>query len=130
FPRDKTCGDGLTAQALRLLERLGVDVRALTDCTTVREAVLVSPSGRRVVLPLSPRGVTSAVVPRQVLDATLVAHACRRGVDVRTGAPLTALDGLPAGHADEAGVCAQVDGLGVVARHVIAADGHWSAVRR
>ena len=25
FPRDKTCGDGLTTSALRLLERLGLD---------------------------------------------------------------------------------------------------------
>src|SRR3974390_991034 len=29
FPRDKTCGDGLTARALRLLERFGLDVRTL-----------------------------------------------------------------------------------------------------
>ncbi len=25
FPRDKCCGDGLTAEALRLLEELGLD---------------------------------------------------------------------------------------------------------
>ena len=29
FPRDKTCGDGLTANALRLLERLGMSAAVL-----------------------------------------------------------------------------------------------------
>ncbi|MGH9031933.1 MAG: FAD-dependent monooxygenase, partial [Acidimicrobiia bacterium] len=52
FPRDKTCGDGLTTGALRLLERLGLELGALESYATVRETVLVSPSGRRVVIPL------------------------------------------------------------------------------
>ena len=30
FPRDKTCGDGLTTEALRTLEALGLPLRALT----------------------------------------------------------------------------------------------------
>src|SRR5688572_30438537 len=91
FPRDKTCGDGLTAQALRLLERLGVDVRDLTDAAIVRETVLVSPSGREVSLPLPSTRTCSAVVPRRELDAALVRHARSLGVDVCCGAGLTDL---------------------------------------
>src|SRR5262245_56080896 len=41
FPRDKTCGDGLTTGALRRLEQLGVDVRALASYASVTETVLV-----------------------------------------------------------------------------------------
>jgi flavin-dependent dehydrogenase len=31
FPRDKTCGDGLTVAALRWLERLGLDPTAVAS---------------------------------------------------------------------------------------------------
>jgi menaquinone-9 beta-reductase len=36
FPRDKTCGDGLTTAALRLLEQLGVDLRPLPGYMPIR----------------------------------------------------------------------------------------------
>ena len=50
FPRDKTCGDGLTTGALRILETLGFPLGALPSYTSVRETVIVSPSGRQVHL--------------------------------------------------------------------------------
>ncbi|HEY8216029.1 MAG TPA: geranylgeranyl reductase family protein [Acidimicrobiia bacterium] len=124
FPRDKTCGDGLTAQALRLLEGLGIRVHDLAEAAVVRDTVLVSPSGREVSLPMPHTGVYSAVVPRLALDAALVNVARARGVDVRCGAALTDLGETP-----EA-VHARVGDTMVEARHVIAADGHWSTVRR
>jgi menaquinone-9 beta-reductase len=124
FPRDKTCGDGLTAQALRLLERLGLDVRALPDTATVRETVLVSPSGREVSLPMPSTSTYSAVVPRHALDAALVRHARSVGVEVCCGARLTDL------RDDTDVVRARVGDSTIEARHVIAADGHWSTVRR
>ena len=124
FPRDKTCGDGLTAQALRLLEHLGVEVPALDDAQRVSETVLVSPTGRRVTLPMPDRGIHSAVVPRQQLDAALIARARAAGVDVRESSPILELtetaDGVLATIADD-----QIE-----AAQVVAADGHWSAVRR
>ena len=56
FPRDKTCGDGLTTGALRLLDALGVDVREPARRTRrVSETVLVSPTGREVVVPAARR---------------------------------------------------------------------------
>jgi geranylgeranyl reductase family protein len=116
FPRDKTCGDGLTANALRLLERLGLSFDAFTAMAPacVRETVLVSPSGRRIVLPMPTNGVHAAVVERRTLDAAMVAVAREHGVDVREGCEIRSRSDLDALHA----------------RWLIAADGHWSAVRR
>src|SRR5438094_1293813 len=85
FPRDKTCGDGLTANALRLLEELGVSAGELASAapTFISETVLVSPSGQRAILPIPTDGAHAAVVSRRELDAALVAVARRRGVDLR-----------------------------------------------
>jgi menaquinone-9 beta-reductase len=126
FPRDKTCGDGLTTSALRRLEALGLTKGAFTAThpAVVHETVIVSPSGRRVTLPLPGDGLHAAVVARRDLDAALVGLARRRGVDVREGHAVEKV--APAG--DEIEVL--VDGAPLRTRHVIAADGHWSTVRR
>jgi geranylgeranyl reductase family protein len=127
FPRDKTCGDGLTADALRGLEALGLTYRefAAIDVAVVRETVLVSPGGRQVTLPLPTDGHHAAVIARRDLDAALVGLAGRRGVDVREQCAVEKL----AVHDDEIEVLLG-DGARLHARHVIAADGHWSTVRR
>lgn len=127
FPRDKTCGDGLTAGALRLLEALGLtgtEFRAI-NAAIVRETVLVSPSGRRITLPLPTDGIHAAVATRRDLDAALVALARRRGVSVREQCPVEKV----AAHQGEIEVVLG-NGTSVRARHVIGADGHWSTVRR
>src|SRR5690349_21091097 len=72
FPRDKTCGDGLTAHALRLLERLGLARPAFDGAAVVDETVLVSPYGRRVRLPMPTDGLHAVVVQRRALDNSLV----------------------------------------------------------
>lgn len=125
FPRDKTCGDGLTTNALRILERLGVDAPAIGGYQRVREVVLVSPSGRRATLSLPRDGEHSAVVERRHLDDALVTQARARGVDVREDVELTDVSlGPDAVHASFA------DGTTIDASYVVASDGHWSAVRR
>ena len=120
FPRDKTCGDGLTANALRLLKRLGwtPDPGAVVP---VRETVLVGPAGRRARLPMPADGLHGAVVRRHDLDAALVQLARAAGVDLREGTSLEKLD------LDRDGVRVNGD---LEARFLIAADGHWSRVRR
>ena len=125
FPRDKTCGDGLTTAALRLLEQLGLDLRTLPGYLAVRETVLVSPSGRRVSLPLPPDSDYAAVVPRVELDAALVDKARGSGVEVRDGTPVSAVD------VGTDGVTVSLGDDGAVrAGFVVAADGHYSFVRR
>jgi geranylgeranyl reductase family protein len=125
FPRDKTCGDGLTTGALRLLDRLGFDVRALPSWVGITDTVLVSPSGREVEVPLPPDGAYAGVVPRAELDAALVEHARAQGVDVRERTAVTEVtDG------GDAVAVTFADGTRMTAGFVIAADGHWSPVRR
>lgn len=129
FPRDKTCGDGLTTGALRHLERLGLHLSALPSYTPVREAMIASPSGRLLTLPLPADGERAGVVPRAELDAALVAVARERGARVVEGAELVEVKstGTGTGAGAEAVLA---NGRTVRARRVIAADGHYSAVRR
>jgi geranylgeranyl reductase family protein len=124
FPRDKTCGDGLTTAALTHLERLGVDVPRLgTD--PVRSVVLVAPDRWQVELPLPEPGWHATVVERATLDAALVDRARAVGVPVHDG---VAVDDV---QADGDGVAVRTsDGTDWRARFVVAADGHYSSVRR
>ncbi len=135
FPRDKTCGDGLTTGALRLLadlgladlglDGLGLDVRALPSYAPVTETVLVSPVGREVVVPLPAGGSYAGVVPRMELDAALVDHARALGVEIREHAGVVGAD-----DDGEAITVTLADGSTVRARWIVAADGHYSPVRR
>lgn len=129
FPRDKCCGDGLTALALRELERLGLDPSQVPNWIDIGEAWLRSSSGREVCLPFPPTGRFAAIAPRLDLDAALV-HLARAtpGITVIEGATCTDIEQLP----DE--VCVTVtrtDGESrFTADWVVAADGMWSNVRK
>src|SRR5712671_3255755 len=73
FPRDKCCGDGLTAGALRHLEALGLRPDAVPSWQTVEDVLVRSPSGRtvRFAMPRG-RGQFAAVARRTDLDAALL----------------------------------------------------------
>ncbi len=134
FPRDKTCGDGLTTGALRLLEQLGFPLHTIPSYTSVRECVIVTPNRRHVTLPLRGNGEYAGVVPRAELDTALAEHAARRGAVVRDGNGITSLEVHEEGPGAEIGAATGVvaelaDGTPVAARWVIAADGHYSGVR-
>ena len=125
FPRDKTCGDGLTTGALRHLEELGLPLAALPSLAVVHEAVLVAPRGRRVSLPFPPDGLHAAVVPRLELDAALLALARAAGATVREASAVTRVE------QDDTSVTVELeDGSTVRAPWLVAADGHYSTVRR
>jgi geranylgeranyl reductase family protein len=128
FPRDKCCGDGLTAGALRLLERLGLDPAQVGSWQPVQDVVVRSPSGREVRFPL-PRGQGrfAAVARRTDLDAAVLDLARRAGVHV--------LDGHGCEGATDDGDqialdVAGTDGDTVRARYAIGADGMWSPLRK
>ncbi len=125
FPRDKTCGDGLTVGALRTLASLGFEPTGLASWLPIRETVLTGPDGRRVVLPLPADGLFAATVMRRDLDAALVARARVEGADVVEGCGVT-------GVRHEAGLVVSelADGREVAARFLVAADGMWSSVRK
>src|SRR5690606_23460995 len=126
FPRDKACGDGLTAAALRLLERLGLDPGRVPSWRWIDGLVVRSPSGRQVTFPLpAGPGAHAAVARRADLDAALLDLARAAGAKVLDGHACTGA----AEHRDHVELL--VDGVGEVrAAYVVAADGMWSPVRR
>jgi geranylgeranyl reductase family protein len=116
FPRDKTCGDGIAAQVLELLQAIGVpDLARLGPA--VPRLQLRSPGGR-LVSRICPR--PNRVIPRAVFDAELVAAAVARGAELRRHR-VRRIDV----RADEV----VLDGS-IRARVVIGADGANSTVRR
>ncbi|MHB8670936.1 MAG: NAD(P)/FAD-dependent oxidoreductase [Acidimicrobiales bacterium] len=139
FPRDKCCGDGLTAGALRELEGLGLSPASVPSWKTVNEVALRSPSARTVVLGLGPDsdgdggqtnpggrgGAWAAVARRRDLDAALLDLAAAAGAEVRDGHAFSG-----ARHLDR-NIELSVDGAGSArAPFVVGADGMWSPLRR
>jgi menaquinone-9 beta-reductase len=126
FPRDKICGDGLTAGALRLLEDLGLDPGAVPSWQRVDDVVVRGPPGQEVTFPLPrQRGTYAAVARRTDLDAALVELARGAGAKVLDGQACT---GVVEGDGE---VTATVEGVGdVSAAFLVAADGMWSPVRK
>jgi geranylgeranyl reductase family protein len=130
FPRDKCCGDGLTAGALRELEILGLRPDTVPGWQAVQDVYLRSPSGRVVHLPL-PRGpgdgLFAACAPRLSLDAAIVDLARAAGAKVLDGHAMRGAAPTPTGD----GIDLDVAGLGTVrASYAIGADGAWSPLRK
>jgi geranylgeranyl reductase family protein len=130
FPRDKCCGDGLTATALRELEALGLRPESVPGWEPVHDVYLRSPSGRVVHLPLPSGegdGLFAVCVPRRSLDAAILDLARAAGVKVLDG---HGLEGASVTSAND-GVTLDVAGLDQVgAQYVVGADGAWSPLRK
>jgi geranylgeranyl reductase family protein len=131
FPRDKTCGDGLTTGALRELEALGLEPGSIPSWQAVDEVHLHAPGrggrpGRSSTLPLPATGGTFAAIARRTeLDHELVGLARRAGARVLEGATVTSAD------QDRAGVAVGLaDGRRLEAGWLVGADGMWSPTRR
>ena len=126
FPRDKCCGDGLTVDALRHLEALGLRPSSVPTWHVADDVMVRGPSGRTVRFPLPRgRGQFAVVAPRVDLDAALVDVARAAGAKVHDGHALTAA--VDRGEHVEL----EVDGIGTVtARFAVGADGMWSPLRK
>ncbi len=87
FPRDKVCGDGLIADALRALDRLGVKDEVLAEAWPSPTLGCIGPRGGRIDVPGS-----LAVLPRKRLDEIVcraaVAAGARMFAPLRFVAPL------------------------------------------
>jgi geranylgeranyl reductase family protein len=82
FPRDKTCGDGLTPRALHLLARSGVLSAVEGGRAQIRRVALTAPDGTplRIDMPAIPGWPDRLlIVPRLELDALLCERACAAG---------------------------------------------------
>lgn len=83
FPRDKTCGDGLTPRAVKVFQELGVLEKVAAQAHRITGAALLSPSGYQLHIAFAdyldgwpPFGLT---LPRFHLDETLREHALTQG---------------------------------------------------
>ncbi|MDE0066049.1 MAG: geranylgeranyl reductase family protein [Acidimicrobiaceae bacterium] len=128
FPRDKCCGDGLTALALREFEFLGLDPGEIASWNVVRDVAVRSPSGteRCYPLPEGP-GYHAAVVPRMDLDAAVLELARAAGARVEPGCTVAGAE--VAGDAIDV-LTDKTIGHRIRASNLIAADGMWSPVRK
>jgi geranylgeranyl reductase family protein len=79
FPRDKTCGDGLTPRAMRVLREMALLDEIVRRGCRVDEYEVVAPNSRyRTVAPIR-ADPGALVIKRSVLDEMLVQHATRSG---------------------------------------------------
>lgn len=127
FPRDKPCGDGLTARAVSYLQKMGLADEVATF-HRINRVTVFSPSRWELSFPKRPgmpdHGHT---VSRTVLDTMLLEHAAKAGAVVRQGAevsePIIDDSGRVTGVALKSGEKVHADA-------VIAADGAYSPIKR
>ena len=127
FPRDKCCGDGLTTNALRILEELEFDPARVPDWQTCSDVEMRSFSGRKIDLQLpSIGGQFAAIAPRAQFDHALVEHCRDMGITIHEGCAFESIT-----HHDANGISVYVENLGeLTVDYVVAADGMWSPVRK
>jgi len=126
FPRDKCCGDGLTTNALRILDQLGFDPSRVPDWQVTSDVVVHSPTGRTIELPLPDvGGIFAAVAPRSQLDHALVQHCRDAGITIHEGHAFVSLAET------DTSIVVDVEGLETFdVDYVVAADGMWSPARK
>ena len=94
FPRDKTCGDGLTPRALRVLDTMGLLDRVLSQAARHHTITFVAPRGHTAsadVISHDERYQSVAIVPRLILDNLLLEHAVASGAQFIGSARVTDL---------------------------------------
>lgn len=87
FPRDKTCGDGLSPRALRVLRSMGLLDPLLAVGWRVNNVLIFAPNGRPITAPVPPYdGLPefALVLPRLQLDDLIRAQAVKAGAEFRS----------------------------------------------
>lgn len=128
FPRDKCCGDGLTTNALRILDRMGFDPSRVPDWQVCDTIDMRGPTGRHLdlELPDASHGTFAAIAPRSQFDHALVSHCRDLGITIHEGHAFVDVFSH-----DSEGITVEIEGLGLIsADYVVAADGMWSPVRK
>lgn len=127
FPRDKCCGDGLTTNALRVLESLHFNPSRVADWQECTDIEMHTPNGKSFDLSL-PRaqGMYAAIAPRMQLDHALVEHCREMGIPVHEGHAF-----LSVVSDTDTDITVSIENMETITvDYVIAADGMWSPVRK
>jgi geranylgeranyl reductase family protein len=96
FPRDKTCGDGLTPRALRVLDRMDMLADVTARGCRVERYEVVAPNGRATTAAID--AVHGAMVlPRQILDALILSRAVKSGARFEGAVTVTHVEATPDG---------------------------------
>ena len=119
YPRDKICAGGIGARALAILERLGI---AITCPHVALDAIALRYAGATAIVREPGLGI---VVRRIEFDHMLAQQVAARGVPVRDGCPVAALDVI-----DDRVRVVLDSGEELQARAVVGADGVSGIVRR
>lgn len=127
FPRDKPCGDGLTARGVSYLQKMGLTDEVNTF-HRINKVTVYSPSEWELRFPRRP-GMPDhgRTVSRTKLDALLLDHAAAAGAEVRQGAEVAGPEVDATGRV--VGVVLK-SGEKVLGDAVIAADGAYSPIKR
>ena len=121
YPREKICAGGIGARAFAILDKLGVEV----DCPRVNlDAIALRYANDTAIVRRPDLG---CVVRRVEFDHALAKQAQARGISVRDGAPVTAIDRrddgvrvtLESGELLEASVVVGADGVAGITRRAI-----------
>lgn len=104
FPRDKICGDGLTARAVVELQKLGLEAEVQKRGARIHQFQMTAPLGRVVAQLKGAPGFPdyAYVLPRLELDVLLVERAVSVGAELRTQQEVTHWD------ADVSGITLQI----------------------
>jgi geranylgeranyl reductase family protein len=100
FPRDKTCGDAVSAQGVGLLDELGLGPTIRRAGFKTRGVTIVSPSGRKLTAGIPPSdGLPNygLVVKRLTLDQMILDAAESAGAEVVDGVHVRGLERAPGG---------------------------------
>jgi geranylgeranyl reductase family protein len=95
FPRDKTCGDGLTPRALGVLDDMGILKDVLQVGCRVSAAEVVAPNGHSTVAPFpggAGRPEYALVIPRLILDDMIRQWAIASGASFEGHVYVTAIE--------------------------------------
>ena len=127
FPRDKPCGDGLTARAVSYLQKMGL-AEEVDKFHRVNRVTVFSPSQWELSFPKRPGMPDHGYVARRPqLDTLLLKHAEAAGAEIRQSCEVTGPELDANGRV--VGVVLK-SGEKVLGDAVIAADGAYSPIKR
>jgi len=91
FPRDKTCGDGLTPRALRVLSAMGLLPELTRQGCPITSYEVIAPNGRRTTSPITARP-GALVIRRTILDNLILQRARQSGAHFKSSVTVEKLD--------------------------------------